>query len=486
MPKHTAAPAASATAPRRSAAAAAAAAAAASRAARGSASSGECGGAALSSAAKLFRDLFFAALGFCCCMWIGRGSQAPCPAQLPCPVPPLAPQAYSLQQPCAPCEQLPCAPCEPCAPFEQLPCEPCPAAPAPARCPAPVRCPALPAPCPAALPAPCPAAPAPAPTDLAAARAFYLRVMQAHKVAPYWSLGNTDSSFIAHHLAAYYDADAQAHSPGVIFDIGANRGNTVQVLISALVPAFACYRYYSLAAAPGAECPHWYGSLIAVEANPPTADGLAARAAFERWDMLDFVLVRQAFTDVAGGVAHFKVAEAGEETASLNDAGAGAGAPGTVAVPLGTVDALRAARGEASRRIFLLKIDAEGFDAKVIKGAEAALRAGHVKFLVAEYNSLWAGSKAAGAPPDAPPAWSLRSSTEYLWGLGYECWLLSPQHFMPLWGGWWDESYEFWQHSNFVCARSCDADMRRLVEAARNVSLSGAPPSGLDCRGPAA
>jgi FkbM family methyltransferase len=311
--------------------------------------------------------------------------------------------------------------------------------------------------------------------------------LRAHKAAPYWSLGNTDSSYIAHHLAAYYDADAAEHSPGVIFDIGANRGNTVQELISALIPAFACYRYYTLAAVAGAECRRWFGSLIAVEANPPTADGLAARAAFERWDLLDFVLVREAFTDVAGGVAHFAVREAGEETASLNDASsAGAGANGTVAVPLGTVDALRAARGETSRRIFLLKIDAEGFDAKVIKGAETALREGHVKFLVAEYNSLWASSKAAGAPPDAPPAWTLRSCTEYLWGLDYECWLLSTQHFMPLWGEWWDDSYEFWTHSNFVCARKCDADMRRLVEAARNVSLSGAPPSGFGCGGPAA
>ena len=330
----------------------------------------------------------------------------------------------------------------------------------------------------------CPAVPAPA--DPAAVRAFYLGVLQAHIAAPYWSLGNTDSNFIAHHLAAFYDADAASEGPGVIFDIGANRGNTVQVLISALVPAFACYRYYTLAAAPGADCPKWQGAVIAVEANPPTADGLAARAAFERWDLLDFVLVREAFTDVAGGVAHFVVREAGEETASLNDAGAGEGAPGTVAVPLGTVDALRAARGETSRRIFLLKIDAEGFDAKVIKGAEAALRNGHVKFLVAEYNSLWENSKAAGAPPDAPPAWTLRSITQYLWGLGYECWLLSPQHFMPLWGEWWHEAFEVWRHSNFVCARACDKDMRRLVEAARNVSLSGAPPLGFGCGEPAA
>ena len=213
----------------------------------------------------------------------------------------------------------------------------------------------------------------------------------------------------------------------MIFDIGANRGNTVQVLISALVPAFACYRYYALSSAPGADCPHWFGALIAVEANPATADGLAARAAFERWDLLDFVLVRQAFTDVAGGVAHFAAREAGEETASLIDA-SGTRAPGTVAVPLGTVDALRAARGEASRRIFLLKIDAEGFDAKVIKGAEAALRAGHVKFLVAEYNSLWADSKAAAAaPPGAPPAWALLAEDNSLAAAG------APRDAPPAW-----------------------------------------------------
>lgn len=119
----------------------------------------------------------------------------------------------------------------------------------------------------------------------------------------------------------------------------------------------------------------------------------------------------------------------------------------------------------------------------MIKGAERALRAGHVKFLVSEYNSLWHGSKAAGASPDAPPAWSLRSTTQFLWTLNYECWLLSPQHFMPLWGDYWDDVYEFWTHSNFVCARACDADMRRLVEAARNVSLRGAPPAGAGCAG---
>jgi len=186
-----------------------------------------------------------------------------------------------------------------------------------------------------------------------------------------WSLGNTDAASIAYHLAAFYAADAAREGAGVIFDIGANRGDTTQVLISALVPAFACVRYYSLAAAPGAACPKWFGALFAVEANPPTADALAARAAFERWDLLDFVLVREAFTDAAGGVARFAARAAGDEVASLT-VRPPAGAPDAVDVPLGSVDALRAARGEAARRIFLLKIDAEGFDVRVIKGAEAS------------------------------------------------------------------------------------------------------------------
>jgi len=402
--------------------------------------------ACAAAAPKVLRDLFFTAFGYACCAWLGEAAPPRAAAAVECPPPPR----------CAPPpRRAPAAACAPCA------------APAPAP--------------PPPLP---PSPPLPPPPSAAAARAFYRGVLAAHRADPSWPLGNADAASIAHHLSAFYEPDAAREGPGVIFDVGANRGDTTQVLISALIPAFACFRYYSLTQTPGAACPKWQGALFAVEANPATADQLAARAAFERWDLLDFVLVREAFTDAAGGVARFAAAAAGSEDATLTTRPP-AGAPGAVDVALGSVDALRAARGEAARRIFLLKIDAEGWDGRVIKGAEEALRARRVKFLVAEYNSVWNDVKRDGpdAPPDAPPAWTLREATQFLASVGYECWLISPQHFIPLSGDAWHDSYEFWRHSNFVCAQRCDADLRRLVDVTRNVSLQGAPPAGAGCEG---
>jgi FkbM family methyltransferase len=284
-------------------------------------------------------------------------------------------------------------------------------------------------------------------------------------------LGNTDASFIAHMLARYYvTRGGPEGSSGAIYDIGANKGDTSQVLISALVPAFFCYRYYTLTQAAGAACPQWFFPFYAAEMNPSTAAMLQRRAQFERWDLLSYVVIEAGFSDAPGEARLREGGEgAGSEVASLAGwASAGAAAaPGDTVVPLHSVDSWREARGEASAPIFFLKVDTEGFDGKVLKGAERALRGGHIKFLVAEYNSMWAG--VAGA--DGAPEWSLQSSTAFLWGLGYECHLLTSQHFVPLWGAWFDASYEFWRHSNFVCALHCDPDLLHLVAAARNASL---------------
>ena len=282
-------------------------------------------------------------------------------------------------------------------------------------------------------------------------------------------LGNIDAGFIAHYLPRYYVTRGPTDSSGSLWDIGANKGDTSQVLISALVPAFFCYRFYELSKTAGANCPRWFFPFYGVEMNPPTAAVLRKRAAFEHWDLLSYEVVAAGFSD-APGEARLDPggSEEGSETASLAGAAAGgAAAAAGVAVPLHSVDSWRAARGEAAAPIFLLKIDTEGFDGKVIKGAEKALAGKHVKFLVAEYNSMWAGVLAAGGGPE----WSLRSSTAFLWGLGYECHLLNDQHFVPLWGDWFDPAYEFWAHSNFICAPHCDADLLHLVAAARNASL---------------
>jgi hypothetical protein len=61
--------------------------------------------------------------------------------------------------------------------------------------------------------------------------------------------------------------------------------------------------------------------------------------------------------------------------------------------------------------------------------------------------------------------WSLRKITQALEGWGYECHLMSPTQLIPLSGEFWQDSYEIWYWSNFLCAQRCDADLLRLARA---------------------
>ena len=382
------------------------------------------------------RSCIYVALGF-----FLAATLRPYPAATPCPSPPRA--ILPSAPPCA--ARVPAG--APAPAFLSRPFVPraaaLAAAPAPARAHAPA----------AALAA----AGAPRPPPPKAFFAALVARLVAQDV-----LGRADAGFIAHYLPRYYAA-------GSVWDIGANKGDTSQVLIAALVPGFFCFKFYELTQTAGGSCRPWTFPFYGVEMNPRTAAVLRKRAAFEKWDMLSYEVVEAGFSD-GPGEGRLAAGEDGEgsETASLVGGAAGAAPGAGAAVPLHSVDSWRAARGEASAPIFLLKIDTEGFDGKVIKGAEKALAGKHVKFLVAEYNSMWAGVRGAGG---GAPEWSLRSSTAFLWALGYECHLLNEQHFVPLWGEWFHASYEFWAHSNFICAPHCDADLLHLVAAARNASL---------------
>jgi FkbM family methyltransferase len=87
-------------------------------------------------------------------------------------------------------------------------------------------------------------------------------------------------------------------------------------------------------------------------------------------------------------------------------------------------------------RVDVLKIDTEGCDMGVLKGAEKALGAGRVGCVQFEYNAVWmdAGSTLSGA-------------TDFLRSLGYRTLLLTPRglhEFDP------DEIGRLLQYSNFV------------------------------------
>jgi FkbM family methyltransferase len=113
-----------------------------------------------------------------------------------------------------------------------------------------------------------------------------------------------------------------------------------------------------------------------------------------------------------------------------------ANSPASTMVPVCTLDsALEARRWET---VDFLKIDAEGFDARVLQGARRLLEKKAIKALQFEYNSMWAG---AGS--------TLTATLSYLRGLEYSAYLIRSDglHEFDL------ETFgEYFRYSNFFAA----------------------------------
>lgn len=105
-------------------------------------------------------------------------------------------------------------------------------------------------------------------------------------------------------------------------------------------------------------------------------------------------------------------------------------------VPLTTLDKEFLDCGKC---IDFLKIDTEGYDFNVLKGAEGLLNAGLIKFVQFEYNFNWIG---AGA--------TLLRTSRFLKSMGYETFLLRETGLcsvdFSIWG-------EFYAYANFVAIR---------------------------------
>lgn len=102
-------------------------------------------------------------------------------------------------------------------------------------------------------------------------------------------------------------------------------------------------------------------------------------------------------------------------------------------------------------RMYLLKIDAEGYDPAVLLGASRILRERRVKFLVFEYSWSWRDQGARGS--------SLEFIAGWLWERGYMCFLLTAAALVPISGPWWQDRYESHTWTNCFCGRSADPDL---------------------------
>ncbi len=102
---------------------------------------------------------------------------------------------------------------------------------------------------------------------------------------------------------------------------------------------------------------------------------------------------------------------------------------------------------EPGTPVDLVKIDTEGYDLKVMKGAAALLS--RTRFLQFEYNSHWVqvGS-------------SLAEANRFLSGLGFSVFLVRSTGLHPLRYEYWGD---FFRYSNFFACRPTDFDRVRLL-----------------------
>eukprot|EP00929_Paragymnodinium_shiwhaense_P071371 TRINITY_DN36295_c0_g1_i2.p1 TRINITY_DN36295_c0_g1~~TRINITY_DN36295_c0_g1_i2.p1 ORF type:complete len:574 (+),score=70.60 TRINITY_DN36295_c0_g1_i2:283-2004(+) len=142
---------------------------------------------------------------------------------------------------------------------------------------------------------------------------------------------------------------------------------------------------------------------------------------------------------------------AGRSTGSLGYRGCGlwvteaecrSGAASEV-VNVTTIDNLIGATGQ----IDLLKIDVEGAEWQVLRGAERSLKAGRIGMVVLEYGDKWSRDTSIAAKKYARPADvqiepSLRGVTRWMHKRGYEPYLIGTRTLIPIGEAHWHDVFE--------------------------------------------
>jgi FkbM family methyltransferase len=284
-------------------------------------------------------------------------------------------------------------------------------------------------------------------------------------------LGEADASLFVSRLAGAERFLSCEHGPSstraaaskghrgkalLLVDIGANVGTTSK-------------SFLDMCRDVSATC-----SVLAFEPMLHTHSKLERRGASEGWASRGWRLQRKALSDPAsvGVRPFFSSGEAGDEQASLGAAASYSN--NSEAVTVTTVDGVMAERAassdatEAKFEPFLLKIDAEGFDASVLLGAAATINAKTFRFVLFEYNRKWMLSETSA---------TLVHTVRNMEAAGYDCFLMTPEALLPLWGSFWVPELEFWRFSNVVCTRRTEAECTRSLAMAfsTRATYSGGP-----------
>lgn len=203
-----------------------------------------------------------------------------------------------------------------------------------------------------------------------------------------------------------------AGTPVQVFDVGANRGDWTGALLTA-----------------AEQCGRTHVTVHAFEPSMHTYSLLRAALTGQP------VKVHQCAVSDHVGEAVLTVIAPAAGTNSLNPDVAASRDAATEVVPTTTLDAFAAERDIV--RIHLLKIDTEGHDLNVLRGAGGLLTEQRVDVVQFEYNHRWIYARAF-----------LRDAFELLGAAGYHLGKLTPQgvEFYP----GWDPDLETFVEGNYV------------------------------------
>ncbi|KXS09167.1 hypothetical protein M427DRAFT_39485 [Gonapodya prolifera JEL478] len=263
----------------------------------------------------------------------------------------------------------------------------------------------------------------------------------------------------------------------VFVDVGANVGQTSEHLLN----------HFSHLSCWENEKREW---ILSFKPVPSVWNMLKGRADRFGWNKVNWIGIRAAAGSADGTLPFYESGDTGSEQASFDKEASLQG--GEIAVPVMGLDSLfldgpTLLQGFVNRgtevetmgpveefmdtlaqskegatlnttqvRIYLLKIDAEGYDAQVMHGAERLLGTPNlVKFLIFEYNNKWF---TAGRPE------TLLNVVQMLDERWYKCFWITLRTLVPLWGSWWSDRYEVRSWSNIFCAGADDEDAKWLVK----------------------
>ena len=266
-------------------------------------------------------------------------------------------------------------------------------------------------------------------------------------------LGFADSRLILPYLLRLDDPfDPTSRAPLVLIDVGANTGDTSAALVG-LFTSSECARYLRVLPQPKDAhdgCPRSRARIFAFEPLSANFRVLSERAAEGGWAESGWTGVNAAAVSpelaVNGSIVFFGDENVGNQQGSL-DVHASRATIDEAAnkwrmqVRALTIDAHLAASGLQEATISLLKVDTEGFDGHVLRGAQKALALHRVRAIVFEYNDKWRFAKGE----------SLEGTVAFLESLEYECFMITPSLFIPISAVFWDARFEWFGWSNVLC-----------------------------------